>query len=205
MSSTDAGDIVSDAINDFFSLLFKGLVTAWTRFKKNMYASVADVGVQRWIRVGVIVFCYILARPYIDLFFRKWWEWDQRRKREKEKAQKAAFGATGKKAKVSANSLRGSGKVLGEVENTDDEIEEDEAKASGVPEWGKMARKRQKKYLKSLEKEAEKRAEQLSDEQLLELLDWSDSDEEKDKPKATEKSKKEEEATEKTTEEKKNE
>ncbi|RAH42011.1 uncharacterized protein BO95DRAFT_446458 [Aspergillus brunneoviolaceus CBS 621.78] len=98
----------------------------------------------------------------------------------------------------------GGGRVLGEVENTDDEIEDEEdtaatttgaatatgtttaatstvtqedfATASGVPEWGKNARKRQKKYQKSLEKEAEKQTQKLSEEEIMELLDWSEDE-----------------------------
>ncbi|BDD62380.1 hypothetical protein MPDQ_001394 [Monascus purpureus] len=180
VGAAEAGDVVADAVNEFFSLLFKGFAVGAKRLKDNMYASVADMTSQRWIRLAAVVIGYIMIRPYIDLGFRKWFDYDQRRKRAKEEAQRAAFGVSGdKKAKVSANSLRGTGKVLGEVENTDDELEEDEAKASGVPEWSGIARKRRKKYLKSLEKQTEKHAEELSEEQLLELLDWSESEDEK--------------------------
>jgi hypothetical protein len=38
-----------------------------------------------------------------------------------------------------------------------------------------MARKRQKKYIKNLQKQGQK-AEKLSEEQIMELLDWSDEE-----------------------------
>ncbi|KAL2822994.1 protein trafficking Pga2 [Aspergillus granulosus] len=112
---------------------------------------------------------------------------DRKKQLEKERAEAAARG----KARVSANTLRGGtaaadgeGKVLGEVENTDDEVEGEDAEAfataSGVPEWGKNARKRAKKHQKKLEKEAtEAKGSKLSEEQLMELLDWSESEDEK--------------------------
>ncbi|TPR02338.1 hypothetical protein CAN33_0043805 [Aspergillus niger] len=158
MATRDPGDIAADALNDFFGQLYTFCETIFTRFFGNLYASFADVSINRWTKVILSVVGYILVRPYIERFF--------------------------KKAKVSANELRGGGgggRVLGEVENTDDEIEdgEDFATASGVPEWGKNARKRQKKYMKNLEKEAESRTHNLSEEQLMELLDWSESEDEK--------------------------
>lgn len=146
---------------------------------------------------------YILIRPYIEKFFKVMHERERAKRKEKEKEQKEKDGVKGKKAKVSANALRnqGSGKVLGEVQESDDEIEsgdsdeeeeveenvnendipdeEDEGKASGVPEWGRHARKRQKKYLKGLEKNRIAEPVSLSDEQMLEMLDWSESEEEK--------------------------
>lgn len=137
------------------------------------------------------VVAYIIARPYIEKFFK--WTHDRQRKKEKEKKMKAEEERrNGKKAKMSANSLRsgGGGKVLGEVENSDDnpeddgEEEENLAQASGVPEWNSMARKRQKKYFKNLEKQAYKGAENLSEEQVMELLDWSESEGEQAKKNA---------------------
>ncbi|PYH49505.1 uncharacterized protein BP01DRAFT_352968 [Aspergillus saccharolyticus JOP 1030-1] len=129
----------------------------------------------------------------------------EKKRAQEAAAGAAAAGGSSKekkKARMSANALRGGGggRVLGEVENTDDEIEdaeenlnenggnaasaattttitqEDFATASGVPEWGKNARKRQKKFQKSLEKEAEKQTQKLSEEQIMELLDWSEDE-----------------------------
>ena len=179
--TADPGDLVADAVNEFFSILFNSFMIGLNRFKTNLYASFADMTAHRWVRLGAVIVGYILIRPYIDAGFRKWFDYDQRKKKAEEDAQKAAFGETeDKKAKLSANSLRGSGKVLGEVENTDDEPEEDEANASGVPGSSNMTRRRRKKS----EKQAEKRGHQLSEEQLLELLDWSESEEENGHSKA---------------------
>ena len=66
-----------------------------------------------------------------------------------------------------------------QAQEAEEEEEKNLAQASGVPEWNKMARKRQKKYLKNLEKQNGKQADDLTEEQLMELLDWSESDDEK--------------------------
>ena len=82
------------------------------------------MGFNRWTKVTLSVIGYIIIRPYIEAWFKKMSERDRKKMQEKEKAKREAQG--GKKAKVSANTLRGGasggGKVLGEVENTDDEI-----------------------------------------------------------------------------------
>ncbi|KAE8365620.1 trafficking PGA2-domain-containing protein [Aspergillus caelatus] len=180
MSSPDAA-VATEALKDFFGQIYTFFETIIVRFFRNFYNSFATVSVNRWTKVTLSVIGYVIIRPYIELFFKKMSERDRRKMKEKEKAKKEA--QEGKKAKVSANTLRGGatggGKVLGEVENTDDEIEEGEdfATASGVPEWTKNAKKRQKKYMKSL-KEAEANANKLSQDQIMELLDWSDSEHE---------------------------
>ncbi|KAL2222293.1 trafficking PGA2-domain-containing protein [Thermoascus aurantiacus ATCC 26904] len=186
--ATQTPPSVPDLIADFFNQLFAGLETCFTRLSHNLHASLTSMTTRRWLRMIVIVCGYIMIRPYIDRFFRWTYDRQQRKEKERKQAQMEAFGAAGKKAKVSPNSLREAGKVLGEVEDTDDdEVDSDshnngsKGKATGVPEWGKNARKRQKKYLKNLEREAERRAEQLTDQQILELLDWSESEDEKEK------------------------
>lgn len=139
--------------------------------------------------IGSVIF-YIIIRPYIERFFKSIHDKERAKQKQKEKEKKAAQG--NKRAKVSANSLRATGggekgKVLGEVDNTDDEVEDDvedvedeTIKASGVPEWGKHARKRQKKYLKNLQKGVQESTDDLTDEQILELLDWSEDEEVKE-------------------------
>ena len=187
--TTDPSDIVYDAINDFFSQLYSFISTGITRFTTNVRESFTQVPKGRWSKVILSVVFYIVIRPYIEKFFRWSSEKERTRREEKEKEEKEATGhEAGRKAKVSANSLRGgaaaaadeSGKVLGEVDNTDDELDDEEegedikfAKASGVPEWGKNARKRQKKQARNTHN--------LSDEQLLGMLDWSESEDEKKK------------------------
>ena len=186
---------VTAAISDYFSNLYAFLELIVTRFCRNLYYSFAEVTAYRWTKVILSGVGYLLIRPYIEAFFKKMHERDRKKAAEKEKAEKKEKKA---KAKVSANALRGGnaegeGKVLGEVENTDDEVESEDieaeqgenaeefATASGVPEWGKNARKRAKKHAKKLEKEEEenKGGAKLSEEQLMELLDWSESEDEK--------------------------
>ena len=193
MPETDPSDVIHDAINNALLNLASLVRTGYNRFVTNVHASFADVSKTRWTKVILSVVGYIIVRPYIERFFRWSSDRERARKAEKEKQQAEATGMSEgmEKPKVSANSLRGGqkkeeqegGKVLGEVENTDDEVgSEDEeeseaikfARASGVPEWGKNARKRTKKGRKMKES-----AHGLTDEQLLELLDWSDSEDKK--------------------------
>lgn len=194
MAETDPSDVVYDAINDFFSQFYTFISTIVTRLTKNLQASFKDVPKGRWTKVILSVVFYIVIRPYIEKFFRWSSEKERKRREQKEKEEKEATGhEKGRKAKVSANELRGGattdegGKVLGEVDNTDDELDSEEegedikfAKASGVPEWGKNARKRQKKQARNLA-ESSQRTHNLTDEQLLEMLDWSESEDEKKK------------------------
>ncbi|OJJ62563.1 hypothetical protein ASPSYDRAFT_656004 [Aspergillus sydowii CBS 593.65] len=177
-SPPDIAGIATDALSDYFSNLYAFLELIVTRFCTNFYKSFAEVTAYRWTKVIASVVGYILIRPYIEAFFKKMHDRERRKEQEKEKAEKKERKA---KAKVSANALRGGvsgegeGKVLGEGENA-----EDFAAASGVPEWGKNARKRAKKHAKKLEaEEAEGSASKLSENQLMELLDWSESEDEK--------------------------
>ncbi|KAJ5102358.1 hypothetical protein NUU61_004580 [Penicillium alfredii] len=186
--TTDFSEAIGDAATDFFFQLWSFVEITFRRFFGNLYTSFVDVSARRWTKVAVVVLVYVVLRPYLEKFFKWLHDRDRRKEKEKKEADKAArTGAGTKKPKMSANALRGGsgsgGKVLGEVDNTDDELEDEDednlAKASGVPEWNNMARKRQKKYLKNLQKEAGKRADDLSEEQIMELLDWSESEGEK--------------------------
>ncbi|OJJ44981.1 hypothetical protein ASPZODRAFT_661190 [Penicilliopsis zonata CBS 506.65] len=181
---------VTELLTDFVGQLLAAAEATLKRFVNRFSASFTTGDAKRWVRVLLIVFAYLLVRPYIDRFFKWSYERDRLKREEKKKKEEEAFGVTeDSQAKVSANSLRGGGaaaaaaprepgKVLGEVENSDDEINEAEefATASGVPEWGKNARKRQKKYQKNLEKGGNTRAKNLSEDQIKELLEWSDSE-----------------------------
>lgn len=182
-NTPDLGDKAAEAASEFFTEIFGMVETVIRRFFRNFYNSFAQVSMSRWTKVIGSVIFYILIRPYIEKFFKYLYDRDRRKEKEKKEAEKAKLG--GKKAKMSANSLRGGdkGKVLGEVENTDDEVEDDEedelAVASGVPEWNKMARRRQKKYIKNLQKKEGPKAEKFTEEEIMELLDWSESEDEK--------------------------
>ena len=188
LATASATPDVGDLLEEFFSKLFSFFTTIYTRFTRNLYASFAEVSLNRWSKVLCSVVFYIIIRPYLERFFHSIHERDLAKQREKEKEQKE--GMKGKKAKISPNALRATGggekgKVLGEVDNTDDEVDsegDDEdvdevLKTSGVPEWGRHARKRQKKYLRNLEKGVQQKTEELSDQQILELLDWSEDEE----------------------------
>lgn len=183
-SPDEAGSIAAEALEDFFGQLWAFVYEIFARFFGNLYLSFAQMSANRWTKVTLSVVGYLIARPYIEAFFKKMAERDHRKQMEKERKKREEMG--GKKAKVSANALRGgasaaksadaSGKVLGEVENTDDEVEEEDfATASGVPEWTENARKRGKKNKKNIDAVEEQKA-KLSEEQIMELLDWSDEE-----------------------------
>ncbi|KAL1987836.1 hypothetical protein VTN96DRAFT_2239 [Rasamsonia emersonii] len=166
---------VSSLLHEFFS----GIANYFIDTLRNLHTSLTTPKARYWIRLCVIVGGYIMIRPLIELFFRKLFERKMEREEARKKEQEAAFTEPGKKAKMSANSLRSSGKVLGEVNSDEEEeINKKNGKLSGVPDWGKGARKRQKKYLKNLQ---QKRAEELTEQEILELLDWSESEDEKEK------------------------
>ncbi|CDM31422.1 hypothetical protein DTO013E5_357 [Penicillium roqueforti] len=179
----DLSDAAAAAAEDFFSQIYSFFELVVTRLFKNGYASIVqmtEMSGKRWARVIGVVVVYLILRPYIEKMFKWMYERDRRKEKEKREKERAQFG----KVKVSANSLRAGGdkgKVLGEVDNTDDELEDEEdvmAAASGVPEWNDLARKRQKNYIKRVKKD--QRAQDLSREQILELLDWSSEEEEVD-------------------------
>lgn len=176
----DLGDKAVEAATDFFNQIYSLIETVIKRFWKNSWASFAEMSGKRWTKVILSVVFYLLVRPYIEKFFKWMHDRDRAKEKAKKEEERAAFGK--KKPKMSANALRGgeTGKVLGEVEDSDEDLEAEEgeedvlAAASGVPEWHGMARKRQKKYIKNLQKG--QKAEKLSEEQIMELLDWSDDE-----------------------------
>lgn len=176
----DLSDVAADAASEFFLQIYEFADELVRRFGRNFYNMFATLSSRRWGKViGIVVF-YLIIRPYIHKLFKWMYDRDQKKEKEKKDRERAEFAG---KAKVSANALRGggsSGKVLGEVEGSDEEVEEDEEDvlphASGVPEWSQMARKRQKKYLKSINKQNGKHAENMTEEQLMQLLDWSDEE-----------------------------
>lgn len=181
----------SDALTTFANSVISFFQTITRRFLRNSKASFTEVSRDRWVKVIITVVVYILIRPYIERFFKYMHDRDRAKAKQKEKEKADAWDEKNRRARVSANELRaagasasaadgaGEGKVLGEIDSEEDDEAEDEAKASGVPEWGRLARKRQKQYFKSVQKNQQPRAEELSDQKMLELLDWSESDEEK--------------------------
>ncbi|KAN0083777.1 Protein trafficking PGA2 domain containing protein [Elaphomyces granulatus] len=165
--------------DDVWSLLheFTSKITIYfSNAFRNLHASVTTPSTKYWLRLCVIVCGYIMIRPLIDMFFRKSFERTREKEAARKREQEEAFNAPGKKAKMSANTLRTPGMVIGEVDTEDEEEinRNNGSKATGIPSWGTSARKRQNKFLNQ---EAKRREKEMTDEQLLELLDWSESDE----------------------------
>lgn len=176
----DIGAVLSEIVENFsqYALETIGDVQDWLATPK----------IKRWLRIIVIVAGYIMVRPWIEKFFAKLFEKQMSKEdaeRDKKRAEEEGFLAPGtERAKKNANSLRVGGGE-GEDENkdtgaSDDEDEEEgKAKASGVTDAGRGARKRQKKA--AAKQEALRKAEQMSEEELLQLLDWSESEDEGEK------------------------
>lgn len=164
---------------DVWSLLHEfssKIVIYFSNAFRNVHASVSTAQTKYWLRLCIIVCGYIMLRPLIDMFFRKLFEQGRDKEDARKREQDEAFGVTGKKAKMSANALRTPGMVIGEVDTEDEEeINKDNgSKATGIRPWGSSARKRQQKFLNQ---EAKRRAaKEMTDEQMLELLDWSESE-----------------------------
>lgn len=78
----------------------------------------------------------------------------------------------GEKAAQNTKSKANDAKDDDEYENSDQEDFAEKIRQSGVLEWGRDARKKQKRNAKI---EAERKAE-IEEEKLLELLDWSDEE-----------------------------
>ncbi|KAK2811567.1 hypothetical protein FQN49_008446, partial [Arthroderma sp. PD_2] len=83
---------------------------------------------------------------------------------EAEEAAAAAAEADGK-VKLSANSLR-QGDLADESEEEDDEGE-----STGVSNWGKSARRKQRNFMKFLEQEAERKRAEDDDKDIADLLE----------------------------------
>jgi hypothetical protein len=165
------GTDVTSLIQEFFSRLADYFIETF----QNLGTAITTPKFKYWLRICVIVAAYIMVRPLIELFFKTLLHRKLDKEDAERKKQEEAFTVPGTQAKMSANALRTS--------KTDEEKKEEEetVKSTGVMEWGRDARKRQKKYLKNLEREAERKAEDIDDEELLELLDWSESDHDDEK------------------------
>lgn len=130
------------------------ILSEWgTNFTTNTAKSFTTMSAKDWIRIVIIVGTYSLIRPYILKLGAK----AQNRAHEKDAAE-----STG--AEVHPNELR-TGRKLGKVEIPgvgDSDEEEGEDKPA---EWGKKARVRQRKFIRSAIEKEEKR---LADEQEAE-------------------------------------
>ncbi|PGH01905.1 hypothetical protein GX51_04959 [Blastomyces parvus] len=148
--------------------LLTTLQTWSTNLTTNVSSSVSSLTVRDYIRLVWIIGGYIFLRPYLDTGFRKLLNTQmdksdaEEKERERAEAEAANSGSAGARAKMSANALRG---ALG-VESDSEEEDEDE----DVPQWGKSARRRQKRVLKQLEEAGERLREDEDDKDIADLL-----------------------------------
>ena len=111
----------------------------------------------------------MFLRPYIDKAFRKLFETGQSKadaaqaQAEREEMEKS--GGAGA-AKVSANALRGE-----LAEESDSDADADVGHATGVPQWGKSARRKQRKFMEYLERKAEEMKNEEEDKDIEEFLE----------------------------------
>ena len=109
----------------------------------------------------------MFLRPYIDKAFRKLFETGQSKADAAQaQAEREEMEKEGGAAKVSANTLRGE---LGE--ESDSDVDADVGHATGVPQWGKSARRKQRKFMEYLERKAEEMKNEDEDKDIEDLLE----------------------------------
>ncbi|PGH07583.1 hypothetical protein AJ80_07972 [Polytolypa hystricis UAMH7299] len=127
----------------------------WTsNITSNVSNSIPHLTLRDYIRLVWIIGGYIFLRPYLDKAFRKLLESHT----DKTDAADAAAEREARKAKLSANALRG---IIedddGDEGEGSDEDGDEGGKSTAVPQWGKSARRKQQKFFLHLEQEAERR------------------------------------------------
>ncbi|KAL1894752.1 hypothetical protein Sste5346_005727 [Sporothrix stenoceras] len=129
------------------------------RFVNNLSGSFGSLNIHQWLRLVVIAGAYMLLRPYIIKLGGRI-QMKQHEADEKQSLADAVAIANGEKPAMSANDLRDGGaakksKVVEAVLGSDAEDESDDegavpgAAASGT-DWGKNARKRQRRMIRKL-------------------------------------------------------
>ena len=157
----------------------------WARFTTNTSKSLADMTLQNWIRLVIIVGTYLLVRPYLlnlgAYVQRKQLEKEDRRAREEDERRGAGgWGAGGWGAGgLDANNLRGGAARGAKIDIPG--VESDEEDEGGVVEsvkeggeWGRRARVRQRKIVRNAVEEQERRLRRTaedSDEDIRDLLE----------------------------------
>jgi len=133
--------------------------------KTNITLSFTNMDTQGYIRMVAIVGAYLLIRPYLMKLGAK----AQGRQHEKEIDPSKMASSNGKKAKISANSLRGQVEIL---DDSDEDEEEGKATATEM-NWGKKARKRQRQMIKKvLETGEKKKMDEQESEDDKEMEEW---------------------------------
>ncbi|CAK7240226.1 MAG: hypothetical protein STHCBS139747_001664 [Sporothrix thermara] len=140
------------------------------RFVTNISSSFGSLTLQQWIRLIAVAGAYMLLRPYLIKLGGRY-QMKQHEADEKASLAEAVAIANGEKPALSANDLRSGGKKstavpagLGsDLDDSDDEgVPGAEAAAASGTDWGKNARKRQRKMLRQL---LEAHEQQLADAQ----------------------------------------
>lgn len=131
--------------NNLFDTITGYITQGFDNLKHNA-EHYASMSLKEWIRIITIVGAYLLLRPYLS----QWAAKVQANQHDKEiDANEMATPATGPKAAISANSLRGQVQVPEESEDEEDAGEAVAAETTGA-NWGKKARKRQRAMIKRI-------------------------------------------------------
>ncbi|WEW59155.1 hypothetical protein PRK78_004624 [Emydomyces testavorans] len=138
--------------------MLTALYTWYTNFTTNVSSSVSNLTVRDYIRLIWMIGGYLFLRPYLDKGFRKMFEKGVAKSEKAEAQTQTAAGQT----TSTANHLRG-----GREEDED----ESEVESTAVPQWGKSARRKQRKFMEYVEQEAERRREEDDDRDIADLLE----------------------------------
>ncbi|CAK7562644.1 MAG: hypothetical protein SEPTF4163_000492 [Sporothrix epigloea] len=139
------------------------------RVVNNVSSSFGNLTLQQWIRLIAIAGAYMLLRPYL-IKLGGHLQMRQHEADEKASLAEAVAIAAGEKPALSPNDLRGGGKKstavpagLGsDLDDSDDETGPGATSTASGTDWGKNARKRQRKMLRQM---LEAHEQQLADAQ----------------------------------------
>ncbi|KAI1754628.1 DUF1531-domain-containing protein [Xylaria castorea] len=141
-------DELTGLVVHFGETLWELVTLVTDRVTNNVTSSVTNLTAQQWIRLIAIVGAYALVRPYVIKLGAK------HSAKEFEKAQQDV-------AEISPNELRGELGIPDESE--DDDGDDGQGATSGI-DWGKTARKRQRRMIKQLLDVEESRLQETFDE-----------------------------------------
>lgn len=142
------------------------LLHKWsTNFQHNVSASIDRLTIQDYLRLVIIIGGYALLRPYLLKLGGRFQAKDHERELDAEEVSSMAA--------VSPNSLRAQVAVPDDTDDDDDE--EEQAGATGQSlDWGRAARRRQRRMLRQLleaeERSKREQAEGDSDREIEEFL-----------------------------------
>ncbi|TRX96146.1 hypothetical protein FHL15_002870 [Xylaria flabelliformis] len=139
-------------ITHFGETLWKLVTLITDRVTNNVSTSLTNMTAKQWIRLIAIVGAYALLRPYIIKLGAK------HSAKEFEKAQQDV-------AEISPNQLRGELGIPEESEDEEGGGDDDGQGATSAADWGKKARKRQRRMIKQLLDAEEQRLQETFDEQ----------------------------------------